>query len=147
MLTDKARIVGLLGLVVLLLGGAIGVWSTAPFAVAAADSKDSKVKSLLKERHAIVKDIVTETTKEYRAGQASFANVHEANQAMHRAELDLCDTAGERVMVLEKMLAEAKAYEKHVDASVKTGGLASSAALKAKVDRLDVEIALVRAKG
>jgi len=64
---------------------------------------------------------------------------------VRHAELDLCDTSKERVAVLEKMLAEAKDYEKTIFQQVESGGAQASTALKAKVSRLDVEIALERA--
>jgi hypothetical protein len=44
------------------------------------------------------------------------------------------------------MLAEAKEYEKSAEQLDKVGSIPFTAALKAKADRLEVEIALERAK-
>jgi hypothetical protein len=85
MSTGQTRIVRLFGLVLLLLtSGAIGIWSAVPARVAAADAKDSKVKALLKERHATLQEIASQTTKEYHTGKASFAQFCEANRASER---------------------------------------------------------------
>ena len=86
-------------------------------------------------------------TKLHRNEQISLDKVYEANQAVRNAELDMCDTTKERVAVLEKMLAEAKGYEKIIAKAVEVHAISSSDAVKAKVGRLDVEIALERAKG
>ena len=81
-----------------------------------------------------------------RGGRTSLAHVYEANHAVRKAEIDLCKTDKERFAVLEKMLAEAKDYEKAVATEVKAATAPATAGLKAKVSRLDVEIALERAK-
>ena len=48
--------------------------------------------------------------------------------------------------VLEKLVAEAKDYEKSAELQYKAGKATRMAALKATADRLEVEIALERAK-
>jgi hypothetical protein len=57
----------------------------------------------------------------------------------------LCDTDKERVAVLEKWLAAAKEWEKVVDGLYKASRIAPREVLKAKAERLEVEIALQRA--
>ena len=148
MLPRKVKFVGLgLTLLVLLVGGGIAARSGTAPRPAGVDSKDTKVKALLKERHATLQAIASLTTKQYERGTASVVQVAEANRTARHAELDLCDTDKERVAVLEKMLAEAKEYEKSAEQLHKGGSIPFTAALKAKADRLEVEIALERAKG
>ena len=148
MLPRKVTPVGLgLALLVLLVGGVIAARSGTSPRAAAADAKDTKVKALLKERHATLQAIASQTTEQYKAGAASVLQLAEANRAARNAELDLCDTDQERVAVLEKMLAEAKEYEKRAEQQHQAGSIPFTAALKARADRLEVEIALERAKG
>lgn len=145
MLTRKAKIVGLvIALVAFLAGGAIGVWPAASLPLNAADSQVSNLKSLLDERRSVLQAVASQIAEDYQAGHASFAQVHEANQAVHKAELDQCDSDKERGAVLRKMLELAKANEQHTDTAYKAGKAPFSAALKAKADRLEVEIALER---
>jgi outer membrane protein TolC len=145
MLTRKTKIVGLgFALVLFLVVGAMGLRPTATLQVTAAEPKDSNLKGLLKERHAILRSIASQIADEYRAGKVSFAEVHAANQTLHRAELDQCDTDKERAAVLEKMLAEAKENKKQAEAAYHAGQAPARSVLAVEVDRLEVEIALAR---
>ena len=73
-------------------------------------------------------------------------SVVEANQVAGKARLELCDTSAERVAVLERMLAQAKDFENRVALLVKAEAGPKTNLLKAKLNRLDVEVALERAK-
>ena len=90
--------------------------------------------------------IAAETAQGYRGGKATFSQVYEANRAARNAELDLCNTNQERVAVLEKMLEEARDYEKNAEQAFKSARAPHAAALRATADRLEVEIALERAR-
>ena len=146
MLAARAKIVGPLGLLLLLVGGAIGIGSAVTSSVAVAGANDSKLKALLEERHATLQAIASQVAKEFENGVATPGQVREANKAVLKAELDACDTDKERVVVLEKVLGIAKEQEKETDEAVKSGRLFSRDALKSKAERLDVEIALERAR-
>src|SRR4051812_35424476 len=73
---------------------------------------DSKLKVLLKEKLAIAQEATTLATTAYQSGGTSFSEVVEANQAVSKVQLDLRDTNAERVAVLERMLAQARDFEK-----------------------------------
>jgi hypothetical protein len=149
MLKSKVCSLGLLlSMLLLISGGGMLFWPTLP-RTQAAGVNNSKLKALLKERLVALQGIASEATKGNRSGNASLAKVHEANQAVQKAELDLCDTDKERITVLENMVTDAKDYESQISQLVKGGVLPSnnSLTLKAKVDRLEVEIALERVKG
>jgi len=111
-----------------------------------AGAADSKLKVLLKEKLAIAQEAATLTTTAYQSGGTSFSEVVEANQAVGKAQLDLCDTNAERVAVLERMLAQARDFETITTERVKTAAVPKTTLLKAKLSRLDVEVALERAK-
>jgi outer membrane protein TolC len=108
---------------------------------------ESKVRTLLKERLAALKQIVDETEKAYRGkGTAQIDDVLQANLAYHRAELDLCESDKDRVAVHEKMVKLAGESERAVSARFDSGSVSHTAVLAARVNRLDAEIALERAK-
>ena len=147
MFTPKVRVTGIVFASLLLI--ASGVWFSSGDSpkAQAAEAKAAKLMDLFKEKLSILQEEASRMTKLYRNEQISLDKVYEANQAVRNAELDMCDTTKERVAVLEKMLAEAKGYEKDITKAVEGGVISSSDAAKAKVGRLDVEIALERAKG
>jgi len=136
-----------LAFVVLALGvvGAIAAMRTTP-ASHAADSKGTKLKSLLNDRLATVRDVANGTNLMYQQGLVTPAQAYDAKLAVFNAELDLCETSPQRVAILDKMLVEAKNYEETVARTSVPVALDRNAQLVAKVSRLDVEIALERAK-
>jgi hypothetical protein len=144
MLSREIRFIAL-GLAALVVAGGVASWcGTLPHAAAA--EGNTKVKALQRERHAILEKLAEATNVGYRNGTASLSQVVEANRAALNAELDLCETDKARVMVLEKMLTAAKDYEGAVEAKRKAVQASYADALKATADRLEVEIALERAK-
>ncbi len=146
MLATRARIVGLSGLLVLLASGSIGIGRAVTPKVAAADATDARIKALLEERRATLQAIASVTARECENGLASPSQLREADKAVLRAELDLCDTDKERVAVVEKILRLAQAQERETEEAGKAGRAFPKDALKAKADRLGVEIELERAK-
>jgi len=90
----------------------------------------------------VASDLAARVTKAYQAGTASFAEVHEANLAALNAELDLCQRDKDRVTVLEKFVAAMKRFEEMAAQQHKAGLVPPSALLKAKLARLEAEIAL-----
>jgi outer membrane protein TolC len=111
-----------------------------------ADDKDSKVKGLLKDRLAVLQEVVAATYTGYRSGSVPYMEVIGARQAANKAELDLCNTDTERIAVLEKRLAIAKEEVEMVQRLVSSGEVNSTDLLKARAKRLKVEVALERLK-
>lgn len=145
MVTLRLKFAGIVFASLLLTGG---VWLSsgeAPTAQAR-EVKDSRLKELLKEKLAIVREVSAQRLAAFQSGLTSFAQVNEASLAVLNAELDLCDTDVERIAVLEKMLATARDHEQSVAAIVKAGEATSGTALDAKAARLDIEIRLERIK-
>ena len=146
MLTTRFRFTALLGLLLLLvIAGTLGKW-TAPSRAHAAGENDSKLKALLKEKLAVAQEALAIVTKAHQNGDTSIEGVVEANQVVGKAQLDLCETNAERVAVLERMLAQTKNFEKSVAELVKVAAAPKTTLLKARLSRLDVEVALERAK-
>jgi hypothetical protein len=138
----------LLPLFTLLLTAFLGYWfvQTGASAAPAKGGKDARLNALLQERLTALREAANFTTKAYETGVETLANVMAANQAVHSAELDLCGTDKERIALLEKMISEAKNYETLAAQQVGRGIDFASSVPKAKVNRLEVEIALERLK-
>lgn len=132
----------------LLLGVLASSVSLAPERVDAQESAKpaSKVQELLKERLATIREMSGLVVQRFKNNQGSFEEVRDANRMLLDAELALCQTNQDRVAVLEKFIVEAKNLEKITDRASKTGQGRASAALMAKADRLQAEIALERAQ-
>jgi hypothetical protein len=148
MLTHKSNLLFLgLILLALLLGGVLSDTFTARTRGAGQNPKDARLKELLKERLATLKEVASQSKAALQIDpNASPAEVSAANRAVYQAELDLCDTDQERVAVLEKWLTAAKEWEKVVERMGKDKTIAPREVLKAKAERLEVEIALRRLK-
>ncbi|HKB41601.1 MAG TPA: hypothetical protein VKD72_34575 [Gemmataceae bacterium] len=158
MLTSKPRAFRrLAGVSLLFLVGVI-VWSVSISGANAAGAappasdgtpkdKGTRLKALLRERLAVAREAAALADKAYKAGvAASFTQVHEANLAVLNAELDLCERDKDRIPVLEKFVAAMKRLEDSVAEGHKAGTRSSGEMLKAKLARLEAEIALERAK-
>ncbi len=145
MLSRESRLAAL-GIAALVIGGGVAAWcGTSPRAVAAED-RDTKLKALLKERHAILEQAAEAVRASFQNGRASYRQVAEANRDALRAELDLCETDKARVAVLEKLVAEARNSEAIAQADHKAARASFADTLKATADRLEAEIALERAR-
>jgi len=107
---------------------------------------DKKVDDLLKERLAILKELVTLTRSAYMAGTGTFADLRKANVSLLRAELELCESEKERIAVHEKAVASARDAERVAAQLHKSGSGTQAALLAARAERLDAEIALERAR-
>lgn len=132
---------------------AVGISLLIPFAflgnlhfsvTAQAEEQQHKhVTRLLNEKLAALEDILAIVTTMYDSGKGSFDDVYQATRALRNAELEQCSSPGKRVPVLEKMLSEARDLEKFVSEDLRR---LEADRLKAKVNRLEVEIELERAK-
>jgi outer membrane protein TolC len=101
---------------------------------------------LLTERLAVAREVAALMEKGFRIGAASFTQVHEANLAVLRAELDLCERDKDRIAVLEKFVAAMKRFEEAMTKLLQVGQASPVEVLKAKLGRLEAEIALERAR-
>jgi hypothetical protein len=148
MFTQKVKLLGLgLGLLALLFGGVFGGSSATMNCAAGQEAKDTRLKDLLKERLATLREIASRTKKAATVDQGfRIDELIEVNQAVLQTELELCEMNKERIAVLEKALAEAKDLENLAEDWNKKGFLALRDALKPKAARLRVEITLERAK-
>jgi multidrug resistance efflux pump len=115
---------------------------------AAPGAKGRALEELQKERLATLREFAKLATDAYqKGGTGSYLEVRRATRMLLEAELEGCGTEKQRIAVLEKVVAQAKDLEKHAAALYKAGVIPMRTVLEAKADRLQVEIALERAKG
>jgi hypothetical protein len=107
---------------------------------------DPAARALLKERLALVKELADGLELGHQSGSVSSGQLLQAREAVLKAELDLCESDRERVAVLEKLVAAAKEGEERLAAVVQAGQASHAVLVEAKLKRLEVEIALQRAK-
>ena len=109
-------------------------------------SQSSTVRQLQEQRLATLRNLVKITTDDFKSGQASSEELRSAVMAQEDAELALCSSAQERVAVLERAVAGAKAREEQ-DAKLVANKLRpETSLLRATADRLQQEILLQQAR-
>jgi RNA polymerase sigma-70 factor (ECF subfamily) len=108
--------------------------------------RESRLKALLKERLALLKQAAAEMEQAFQAGTVSAHAFMQAQRAVFQAELELCETDKERLVVHEKSVALAKDIEQAVEKQFEAGRVPRSFLLTAKAERLEAEIALERTK-
>ena len=127
---------------------AVGAWHpiSTDSRATAQEPKQSKIKELLRERLALLREIASPATKAYQSGEIPIENLLQASHAVLMAELDLCESRAAKIAVLEKIVGLAREVEKTAETLAKAQEAPASAPLKAKVARLEAEIALERAQ-
>jgi hypothetical protein len=129
-------------LVFIVLAEAIGSWHRGH----GPSTTGSKLHALLKEKLTTLQMFASQMTAAFEGSESSWLQVLEANRDVGHAKLDLCNTDQQRLAVLERLLAQAENFEKDAAEHVKSRRAPGWTALKAKLNRLEVEIALERAK-
>ena len=110
-----------------------------------APEKDA-VRPLLKERLALLSKIHDFTLRGFKGGQLSYDKVLDAQAALLKGKLDLCETRAERIAAHEEMV---KVAEEGVTAVRKLADDKQAAGidlLKAEVQLLEARIGLEKAK-
>ncbi|HLN28182.1 MAG TPA: sigma-70 family RNA polymerase sigma factor [Gemmataceae bacterium] len=108
--------------------------------------EESKVRRLQKERLAALKGIAAERKGLHEQGRLSVYELLQANSAVLKTELELCESDAARILVHEKLVANAKENEEMVARMFKDGRVVHSELLTAQANRLEAEIDLERTK-
>jgi hypothetical protein len=106
----------------------------------------NKVRDLQRERLALLRELATAMNKKYEQGTVPYGAVQEVSRQVLKAELDLCGTETERIALLQKTVDALKDREKRVAQIYKQGGASEFVVTETKLDRLDSEITLEKAK-
>jgi len=107
---------------------------------------DGKIRALLQERLTLLRDIAAQTTEAHKEKVVSRDQLLLAMKEVHTAELDLCESDAERIRVHESIVALAREIEALASERHKAQQIASVDLMRARVHRLEAEIALERAK-
>ncbi len=92
----------------------LGVISVGAFTMLrsdAAESTDSKLKQLLNEKLSVLQQVASQMAELHKLRKVGHKEVYEANVAVLRARLEMCETDRDRIAVLEEMLDEARQRE------------------------------------
>jgi hypothetical protein len=107
---------------------------------------NQKVQALLKERLPILKEVQNRADKRYQTGQGSKGELLQTTLRVLKAQLDLCATDMERIAVHENMVAVLMAIEQQAEELAKRRAADVGTLLEARLNRLEAEIALERAR-
>ncbi|WP_237226526.1 TolC family protein [Rubinisphaera sp. JC750] len=115
-------------------------------AVEAEEEASKRLRHLLVEKHETLQTISKQVIQAFQTGKASFEQVYRAKQAVLNSELALTEDMQARIEILEQHVALAKQFEENTARSFQLGETTQDAVLKARLDRLDAEISLVKAQ-
>jgi hypothetical protein len=101
------------------------------------------VEALMKERVAVLEQLVKVAEERYRSGNALFNEVLEAKQELWGAKLKLVSDKDVRVALREEMLANLTALEQLVKAQADAAVVGAEVVLRAKAARLEAEAMLL----
>ncbi len=84
--------------------------------------------------------------KHYQKGQISTEEMAQTRIEVLKADLDLCESDKARVGLHQRIVSQYKEIEKLKEAGFKAGQVTQADLLRAKVNRLEAEIELERAR-
>jgi hypothetical protein len=105
-----------------------------------------RVRALQKERIATLDDIATSSMALAKKGRGEFGEALDARMALLRAELEIAEQEADRVSLYKKALESMKELEQLAVARKAAAQGTELDVLKAKANRLEIEIALSRSK-
>jgi outer membrane protein TolC len=108
--------------------------------------KAAEIKTMLNDRHDLLKEVVARVVAQYKVGVADFARVAQAERDLLRATLELEEDLGKRIALLQEGEKTAKEIMDIVDRRFKVGTITPVDLLQAKVNLLEVQIELRRAE-
>jgi hypothetical protein len=120
----------------------VTLWLSHSARVDAQTSHSSKVRELQEQRLATLSNLVEATAADVKNGQVSTDALRSAGRARDEAELVLCTSDAEKIAVLERIVAEARAIEEQDAKLVTEKVLSRRELLNATADRLEQQIRL-----
>ena len=110
------------------------------------DPKDDELRKLLKARYNEALGEVQGLYRMFQTARASLDSFAEAEQRLVQAGLELCDKPADKVALLTQYVELTRAAEKVAQARFEAARGTESAVRRARYQRLDAEIQLLRAK-
>jgi outer membrane protein TolC len=103
-----------------------------------------RLRALLTERHAILKQMVASVQFQVKNGRADVSALRDATIAMYRAEADLCTSDTARIAVHEKLVDVVQEQEELAARRLAAGRIPTWELDEAKVATLEARIELER---
>ena len=104
----------------------------------------AKLDALLKERRDTFRQLLKMARARHRLGGATVESVIHASLQLLQAELEMAKGSGERIAIHKQMIELLRTLEKTAQQKFKAGAVRQDEVLKAKADRLQAEIRLLR---
>jgi outer membrane protein TolC len=111
-----------------------------------AEGSTKKVKELQKERIATLKMVVEISEKLAKSARIEIGDLLEAKMSLLKAELDAAEKESDRIALYKTAIDSLKEYEALAKAQFEAGRATELYVHRAKATRLEVEIALEKAK-
>lgn len=118
----------------------------APTAPPTTRPASERLKALQVERHKLLQQLGEAARTRFERGVSSVEELTRVEIALKQSELDLCETAAERLRVLEHMVESVRQQEKMCNARWRAGRLSESELVWAKTRTLEAEIELEQAR-
>jgi len=109
-------------------------------------TEDAELRAKLEERRDTLKELVKVVTAYFQSGQGNISSVLQAQSELLEAELPLAKSKAERISLYEKSLEARTTFENIAQELHKIGRGRQEDYLRAKADRIKVEIDLHNAK-
>jgi hypothetical protein len=105
-----------------------------------------KIRQLRKERIATLEELADIAARLHRNGQANFSDALDARVELAKAQLEGAETQAERIKLLEQLVGATQKLEEIAQVRRQSAQGTMADVYKAKVKRLEAEIALEEAK-
>lgn len=103
-----------------------------------------QLQRLLEQRREVASNFVRLAVARYESGTGTQRDSHLAMGRLHNARMELCQTAEQRIVLLERKLAFLKSVEQDTQRRYEAGVLPMVAVNAVRCDRLEAEIVLLR---
>jgi hypothetical protein len=103
-----------------------------------------QLQRLLEQRQEVASNFIRLANARYETGTGTQQDFHLAICRLYNAQLELCQTAEQRIALLEKKLAALKSVEQDTQRRFEAGVLPTVAVNAVRCDRLEAEIVLLR---
>ena len=107
-------------------------------------STQTQLKQKLLEKKQLLEQVVNERKIAIEIGRGSQSSLEQAREAVLRVGIELCDSKEDRAKIYNEIIQSYAEREKSLELQVKAGQLHTSSLREAKVDRLDVEIEMLK---
>ena len=107
-------------------------------------SAQNQLKQKLLEKKQLLEQVVNERKIAIEMGRGSQSSLTQAQEAVMRVDIELCDSKEDRAKIYNEIIQSYAEREKSLELQVKAGQPHTSSLREATVNRLDVEIEMLK---